>query len=62
MREHFKIYNPGDYMDELYLQQKKVRIDFKKFDDFLGKYNGSMSDHIENKYGEKAMFFVLSVL
>ena len=69
MREHFGIDNPGEYLDELYLRQKKVRVDIVKFDLWVttayGDYGSkgfSLADEVEQKFGVDAKVFIASLL
>jgi len=68
MREHFGIDKPGDFLDELYLLQKKVKIDLVKFDRWLTSQHGyspanwSMGDEVEQKFGVEAKHFIMKLL
>ncbi len=65
MRHWFKILSPGIYMDELFLQQKKIRIDLTRFDYWLhsevGNYEAkgmNMPNAVHKYYGREAMEFI----
>ena len=69
MREHFGIANPGEYLDEWYLRQKKVRIDLCKFDKWVtvahGNYGSkgfSLHDEVDQKFGKEASAFIERLL
>lgn len=69
IREHFGIDNPGEFLDELYLRQKKVKIDLIKFDEWVttaygdyGSKDFSLSDEIEQKFGIEARGFIERLL
>jgi len=69
MREYFQIDNPGDYLDQVFLIKREVRIDIFKFDvwlhEQLGEYETgdvSMSIALTRSYGEDACSFIRSLL
>ena len=69
MREYFQIENPGDYLDQLWIYKREVRIDIIKFDEWLheqlGEYDAvdvSMSDALTRSYGEDACSFIRNLL
>jgi hypothetical protein len=70
MSDFFDIAAPGDFLDPLWLMQKKVKIDLGKFDSWLHKEVGeyekdegfNMKDALAIYYGEDASQFIGSLL
>jgi hypothetical protein len=70
MRDHFNIETPGEYLDELFLKDRLVKLDFIKFDDWLhAEFGGyeethgfSMKELIEDRFGAEARIFVESLI
>jgi hypothetical protein len=69
MRGHFGIENPGEYLDELYLLQKKVKLNLCKFDEWLhdeiGEYEKegyNMGEAIAHYYGISEEFFITALI
>jgi len=70
MKKHFpKITNRGEYLCNVSLMYKLIRIDVMKLDDWLHQIHGeyedeglSMAELITREYGQKAHDFVLNLL
>jgi hypothetical protein len=70
MKDHFEIDKPGEYLDELFLKDKLVKIDLFKFDDWLhAEFGGyeethgfSMKELIEDRFSQEASDFIISIL
>ncbi len=69
MKENFGINNPQNYLDELYLRSKTVKIDLLLFDDWLhakfGEYETdgmNMADMVHQKFGLDAKMFIESLI
>jgi len=69
MKEHFDIMNPGVFLDDLHLLQKRVKINLLKFDEWLheevGEYEEqsmNMGDALTYYYSPEASYFVESLL
>jgi hypothetical protein len=70
MREHFNIDHPEEYLDELYLLNKEVKIDLVKFvrwlvagkEDYRGIEDWSMADEVEKRFGKEARRLIASLL
>ena len=70
MRQYFNIDRPGEYLDELAILKREIRIDIFKFDDWLheqiGEYEEndkiSMNQALVKHYGQEASNFIKNLI
>ena len=69
MREHFGIDEPGEFMDELFLATRQIKVDLTKFDLWVTSIHGdygsrgfSLGDEVEQKFGKEAKHFIMRLL